>query len=314
MAYSRLHATRSQYADTGQIGVYVGTREDNLAECLEIAVASSRDVAAGNVRAGRARAREGEPQGPDPALARESTSNRMTRLGKALITDTRARLRSSEIVRRVEAVTAEEVARAAPTRCSRPSGSRRPGSGRTRAASAAAVARVEPGARWSGERDEVALFGARRQGRRASLGPRPRRAPATRSSTARAAGPDGCDAAVDFTRPGRRARRTSSAASPPAFPVVIGTTGFDLEALDARPARRACPCFYAPNFALGAVLMMRFAEEAARAFPRAEIVELHHETKLDAPSGTAKATAARMGTEPCRSTRCGCRASSPTRR
>jgi 4-hydroxy-tetrahydrodipicolinate reductase len=53
--------------------------------------------------------------------------------------------------------------------------------------------------------------------------------------------------------------------------------------------------FYAPNFALGAVLMMRFAEEAARHLAEAEIVELHHETKLDAPSGTAKVTAERMG-------------------
>ena len=51
----------------------------------------------------------------------------------------------------------------------------------------------------------------------------------------------------------------------------------------------------APNFALGAVLMMRFAAEAARSFPHAEIIELHADTKLDAPSGTAKATAARMG-------------------
>ena len=58
------------------------------------------------------------------------------------------------------------------------------------------------------------------------------------------------------------------------------------------------PCFYAPNFALGAVLMMRFAEEAAKVFPRAEIVELHSEAKRDAPSGTSKATAARMGTDP----------------
>jgi 4-hydroxy-tetrahydrodipicolinate reductase len=52
--------------------------------------------------------------------------------------------------------------------------------------------------------------------------------------------------------------------------------------------------FYAPNFAIGAVLMMRFAAEAAKHVPRAEIVELHHETKVDAPSGTAKATAAVM--------------------
>ena len=53
--------------------------------------------------------------------------------------------------------------------------------------------------------------------------------------------------------------------------------------------------FYAPNFALGAVLMMRFAAEAAQHFEHAEIVELHHSGKLDAPSGTAKLTAERMG-------------------
>jgi 4-hydroxy-tetrahydrodipicolinate reductase len=58
------------------------------------------------------------------------------------------------------------------------------------------------------------------------------------------------------------------------------------------------PCFHAPNFSQGAVLMMRFAEEAAKLLPRAEIVEMHHETKRDAPSGTARATAARMGTDP----------------
>jgi len=81
-------------------------------------------------------------------------------------------------------------------------------------------------------------------------------------------------------------------------PVVIGTTGFDLDATDAAARAANVPCFHAPNFAQGAVLMMRFAEEAARVFPRAEIIELHSETKRDAPSGTAKATAARMGTDP----------------
>ena len=60
--------------------------------------------------------------------------------------------------------------------------------------------------------------------------------------------------------------------------------------------------------------MMRFAREAARHFDAAEIIELHHATKLDAPSGTALATAARDGAARCRSTRCGCPASSPTRR
>jgi len=114
---------------------------------------------------------------------------------------------------------------------------------------------------------------------------------------ARRAGPAGCDAAVDFTRPDAVPRNVR-ACLVEAVPVVIGTSGFDLEGVEADARSAGVPCFYAPNFALGAVLMMRFAEEAARVFPRAEIVELHAETKLDAPSGTAKATAARMGTDP----------------
>jgi 4-hydroxy-tetrahydrodipicolinate reductase len=114
---------------------------------------------------------------------------------------------------------------------------------------------------------------------------------------ARAAGPEGCDAAVDFTRPDAVAGNVESSLAA-GVPVVIGTSGFDTEAVDAAARAAGLPCFYAPNFARGAVLMMRFAEEAARVFPRAEIVELHNEAKRDAPSGTAKATAARMGTEP----------------
>ena len=74
-----------------------------------------------------------------------------------------------------------------------------------------------------------------------------------------------------------------------------GSTEEGLEPSSTLLAReQGVPCFVAPNFAIGAVLMMRFAEEAARHMPRAEIVELHHETKVDAPSGTAKATAARL--------------------
>jgi len=110
----------------------------------------------------------------------------------------------------------------------------------------------------------------------------------------RADKPAGCDVAVDFTRPDAvlaDADRCLEAE----VPVVIGTTGFDAGELDRRARAAGVPCFYAPNFALGAVLMMRFAEEAARFLPRAAIVELHAETKVDAPSGTAKATAARMG-------------------
>ena len=114
---------------------------------------------------------------------------------------------------------------------------------------------------------------------------------------ARGSGPDGCDAAVDFTRPNAVVANVERCLAG-GVPVIIGTTGFDLGALDTRAREAGVPCFHAPNFAQGAVLMMRFAEEAAKAFPRAEIVELHNEAKRDAPSGTARATAARMGTNP----------------
>ena len=114
---------------------------------------------------------------------------------------------------------------------------------------------------------------------------------------ARKEGATGCDAAVDFTRPDAVAANVDACLAS-GVPVVIGTSGFDLDAVDAGAREVGVPCFHAPNFALGAVLMMRFAEEAAKLFPRAEIVELHAETKRDAPSGTAKATAARMGTDP----------------
>ena len=114
---------------------------------------------------------------------------------------------------------------------------------------------------------------------------------------ARATGPEGCDAAIDFTRPDTVAANVAACLAV-GVPVVIGTTGFDVDAVDEAARKAGVPCFHAPNFAQGAVLMMRFAEEAAKVFPRAEIVELHSDGKRDAPSGTAKATAERMGTSP----------------
>ncbi len=98
------------------------------------------------------------------------------------------------------------------------------------------------------------------------------------------------DAAVDFTRPDA-VEENVRACLEDGVPVVVGTTGFDQPPIDKLAREHELPVFYAPNFALGAVLMMRFAAEAGKLLPRAEIIELHHETKLDAPSGTAKATA-----------------------
>jgi 4-hydroxy-tetrahydrodipicolinate reductase len=99
------------------------------------------------------------------------------------------------------------------------------------------------------------------------------------------------DVLVDFTTPDT-AVDNALAATAAGVHVVIGTTGFDLDAL--REARGA-NVFVAPNFAIGAVLMMRFAAEAARHMAKAEIVELHHDAKVDAPSGTARRTAELMG-------------------
>jgi len=101
---------------------------------------------------------------------------------------------------------------------------------------------------------------------------------------------DGADAMVDFTRPDAVLANVRAAIDA-GVPSVVGTTGWDPQ--DVADAKVAV--FYAPNFAIGAVLMMRFAVEAAQHMEHAEIVELHHPAKLDAPSGTAKLTAERMG-------------------
>jgi predicted Zn-dependent peptidase len=110
MAYS-VYSYSSQYGDGGQVGVYVGTREDNVAECLEIAVGELADIASGNVRAAEL-ARAKENLKGRILLALESTSARMTRLGKSLVTDTPL-MTPEHVVRRLEAVTAEEVAEVA---------------------------------------------------------------------------------------------------------------------------------------------------------------------------------------------------------
>ena len=110
----------------------------------------------------------------------------------------------------------------------------------------------------------------------------------------------GLDAAVDFTRPEAVAGNVRACLEQ-GLPCVVGTSGLpsgDLEQLDELARERSLALFVAPNFAVGAVLMMRFAVEASDYLPRAEIVELHHESKLDAPSGTARATAERLPGEP----------------
>jgi 4-hydroxy-tetrahydrodipicolinate reductase len=106
----------------------------------------------------------------------------------------------------------------------------------------------------------------------------------------------GADVVVDFTQPDAamgNARKIIEAGAQG----VIGTTGFtleDLSALDTEAKQAGVGLLVAPNFALGMILLQRFAEEAARHFPSVEVLEAHHPQKLDAPSGTALATARRI--------------------
>jgi 4-hydroxy-tetrahydrodipicolinate reductase len=98
------------------------------------------------------------------------------------------------------------------------------------------------------------------------------------------------DVVVDFTRPDTALANALECVAAGVH-VVIGTSGFDIEPLyEARGAN----VFFGPNFAIGAVLMMRFAAEASKHMAKAEIVELHHDGKLDKPSGTAARTAELM--------------------
>jgi 4-hydroxy-tetrahydrodipicolinate reductase len=122
-------------------------------------------------------------------------------------------------------------------------------------------------------------------------------APALEAAGHQLAELDQAEAMVDFTAP-EAAPDNVRRALEVGIPCVVGTSGWEPERLGELARERGLALFYAPNFAIGAVLMMRLAEEAARYLPHAEIVELHHETKRDAPSGTARATADRLPGDP----------------
>jgi 4-hydroxy-tetrahydrodipicolinate reductase len=98
------------------------------------------------------------------------------------------------------------------------------------------------------------------------------------------------DVVVDFTTPDT-ALANAKACLDAGVHVVVGTTGFDLDLLRQAAEASTANCFVAPNFAIGAVLLMEVAQKIAPHMPECEIVELHHDKKLDAPSGTAKRTA-----------------------
>lgn len=97
------------------------------------------------------------------------------------------------------------------------------------------------------------------------------------------------DVIVDFTTPDSAPGNIETAIDSDTH-IVVGTSGFDHEPLRAKAAEGGANVLVVPNFAIGAVLMMRFAAEAAKHMSEVEIIELHHDRKLDAPSGTASRT------------------------
>lgn len=107
----------------------------------------------------------------------------------------------------------------------------------------------------------------------------------------------GLDACIDFTMPDAAPSNVRTALEQ-GVSCIVGTTGWDPQPLHDVARERGLRLFVAPNFSIGAVLMMRFAAEAAAYMPRAEIIELHSEAKKDAPSGTAAATAKLIGGDP----------------
>lgn len=103
----------------------------------------------------------------------------------------------------------------------------------------------------------------------------------------------GVDAVVDFTHPNAAAQNALQILDANAVP-IIGTSGVrsdDLKSIGEKATERSLSALYIPNFAIGAVLMMKFAQEAAKYLPEVEIIEMHHDKKADAPSGTAIRTA-----------------------
>ena len=97
------------------------------------------------------------------------------------------------------------------------------------------------------------------------------------------------DVVVDFTVPDTALANVRACLEADVH-TVVGTTGFDLDAARQAAEASQANCFVAPNFAIGAVLLMEVSQTIAKHMPECEIVELHHDKKLDAPSGTAKRT------------------------
>ena len=325
LAYS-VFSFSSQHASTGEVGLYVGTRPDNLGEALAT-IAQELERFVEDPATPQELERSRENLKGRVALSLESTSARMSRLGSALLGGVPI-YSVDEIVDLIDAVTVEDV-RGLARELFIPETLSIAGVGAEEDA-------FRAGARTAGGCDRMIRVAVVRPGAAGRMG-------ATVCAAVEGA-PDmelvgradpqlgvtlaevlpNAEVVVDFTRPDT-ALANALACVEAGVHVVIGTTGFDLEPLLSARTPEGLPqanVLIAPNFAIGAVLMMRFAAQAAAHMARAEIIELHHDAKLDAPSGTAKLTAQLMaaagggeeGVGGSRSTRCVCPGWSPTRK
>ena len=307
MAYS-VYSYVASYDDCGQVGIYVGTRAENVGECVEIARAQMADLAAGGLTA------------DELERAKESVKGRMllgARVDVLAHVAARPRLLSGseilsldEVAARVDAVSHEDItalaARAARARAlldrghrARPRPLRRGRGGRGRAARGGRVTRVVV-AGASGRTGTPVAAGIAAAGR--SRARRPRRAepggrgPGCFGSLAEALAEVPADVLVDFTRPDLvEAHALAALAS--GLAVVLGTTGLDAEArerLDAAAHAAGCPRSTRPTSRSAPCSRCSSPSRRRALFPHVEIVELHSQHKLDAPSGTAAATAERI--------------------
>ena len=288
LAYA-VYSYSSQYADSGHVGVYVGTRPDNVGEAMDVIGTELRRIAEEAVSEEELdRARENVKG--RTVLSMESTLARMNRLGSSLLMGVPL-LSLDEVLAAIDAVTMEDV-RALAAELFDPARMSAAGVGADEDAFRSALEPVNPALRGRvifvgvsgaagrmGETVCSAVEGAE------DMELSGRADPALGTELGEILGD--AEVVVDFSQPDT-ALANARACLEAGVHCVMGTTGADFSELEGVGGANL---FVAPNFAIGAVLMMEAAKLVAPHMPECEIMELHHDQKLDAPSGTAARTA-----------------------